>query len=67
MQKLIGVICLVGGVLLLVWGHNVAQSLGSQLNQAFTGSPSNKATYLYAAGAAIGAIGLFAIFFPGKK
>src|ERR1051325_7092548 len=66
MQKIFGVLCIVGGVLLLVWGHNVSLSLNSQINEVFTGEPSSKATYLYIGGAILEAVGLFAIFFSQK-
>jgi hypothetical protein len=64
MQKLIGVISLVIGVLLLVWGHNIAHSLDSQVKQLFTGAPTDRATYYYIAGTALGIFGLFQIFWP---
>jgi len=67
MQKIIGVISLVIGVLLLVWGHNIAQSVGSQVQQIFTGAPADRATYYYIAGTALGLFGLFQIFWPGKS
>ena len=38
MQKVIGVICLVAGVLLAVWGYNVAQSVGGQVSRIWSGS-----------------------------
>ena len=46
-QRIIGVICLIIGILLLVRGHDMAASLGSQVQQAFTGAPSNRSTYFY--------------------
>ena len=66
MQKVIGVICLVAGVLLAVWGYNVAQSVGGQVSRIWSGSPPEKATYLYAGGAVLGLIGLFQIFLAKK-
>ncbi|HKI68713.1 MAG TPA: DUF3185 family protein [Verrucomicrobiae bacterium] len=66
MQRAVGVICLVIGVLLLVWGHNASQSVGAQIQQVFTGSPPNKAMYLYAAGAVLSLTGLFQIFLAKK-
>ncbi|MGH7976143.1 MAG: DUF3185 family protein [Limisphaerales bacterium] len=66
MQKIIGVISLVIGVLLLVWGHNIAQSVNSQVKQLFTGAPVDRATYFYIAGAALVIFGLFQIFWPSK-
>jgi len=65
MQKGIGVICLVIGVLLLVWGHDVANSSGSQVEKAFTGAPADKATYFFLAGVGLGLFGLLLIF--GKR
>ena len=67
MKKIIGVISLVIGVLLLVWGHNIAQSPSSQIQQIFTGAPTDRATYYYIAGTALGIFGLFQILWPGKS
>ena len=66
MRKIIGVISLVIGVLLLVWGHEIAQSVDSQVKQLFTGAPTDRATYYYIAGTALGLFGLFQIFWPKK-
>jgi hypothetical protein len=62
MQKGIGIICVASGVLLLAWGHNLAQSVGGQLQHVFTGSPGDKAMHLYLGGTALGLSGLFLIF-----
>ncbi len=66
MQKGIGIICLVAGLLLIVWGHNLANSIGGQLQNAFTGAPGDKPMHLYIGGAAAMLIGLFLIFFKRK-
>jgi Protein of unknown function (DUF3185) len=66
MQKIIGVISLVIGVLLLVWGHDITRSVDSQVKQIFTGAPTDRATYYYIAGTALGLFGLFQIFWPKK-
>jgi len=66
MQKAIGVACLVVGVLLLVWGHNMSQSVGSQLKEAFTGSPTDKSMYFYIGGVVLSVFGVFRIFWSGK-
>lgn len=66
MNTIIGVICLVGGILLLVWGHNMAQSVGGQLHNAFTGSPGDKSMYCYIGGAVLCAAGLVQLFRKGK-
>jgi hypothetical protein len=66
MQKIIGVICLMLGILLLLWGHNIAQSVDSQVKQIFTGSPTDRATYYYIAGTGLGLFGLFQVLWPNK-
>ena len=66
MHRIIGVICLVIGVLLLVWGHDITKSVDSQVKQLFTGAPTDRATYYYIAGTALGLFGLFQIFWPKK-
>jgi hypothetical protein len=67
MRKIIGVIALVIGIMLLVWGHNIAQSLNSQVKNIFTGSPTDRATYYYIGGAALTLYGLFQIVWPLKR
>jgi hypothetical protein len=66
MKKIIGVVSLVIGVLLLVWGHNMAESVNSQVKQIFTGAPTDRATYFYIGGVALGLFGFFQIFWTRK-
>ena len=66
MQKAIGVACIVVGVLLIVWGHNISQAVGPQLERVFTGSSPNKAMFLYIGGAVLSVFGIFQIFFSKK-
>lgn len=66
MQKALGVVCLIGGLLLIFWGHNMAESVGGQLQNAFTGSPGDKPMWLYVGGTVLCVIGLFQIF-TGRK
>jgi Protein of unknown function (DUF3185) len=61
MSRIIGVICLVLGILLLVWGHDSAQSINSQVNNLLTGNPSNRTMYFYAGGAVLTIFGLLQI------
>ena len=68
MKKVIGVILLVVGVFLLVRGHDLSQSVGSQVKNIFTGSPASKVTQFYLGGAVCCAVGLVMTFFlPAKK
>jgi uncharacterized membrane protein len=61
-QKTIGVICLVVGLWLLLRGHDVVNSIGSQFTRAFTGAPLGKATHCYVIGVVVGLFGVFLIF-----
>lgn len=67
MQKIIGVICLVVGLLLIFKGHDIANSIGSQFSKAFTGEPIGKATHYTVAGIAVALLGGFLIFWNRKK
>jgi len=67
MQKITGIICIVVGVLLLVWGHNIAQSIGGQLQNIFTGSPGNKSMWLYIGGIVALILGVAQVFWPGRR
>lgn len=66
MQLAIGVVCLVVGVLLLMWGYNISRSVGSQLKEVFTGSPTDRAMYFYIGGVVLSVIGLFQVFVARK-
>jgi hypothetical protein len=66
MQKVVGIICLVAGVLLIAWGYNMAQSIGGQLQQVFTGSPGDKPMWLYIGGGTLCALGVFQILVTKK-
>ena len=62
MRKGIGVICIVLGVLLMVKGHDVANSIGSQFKRAFTGTPVDAAMKLYLTGMISDLMGLLLVF-----
>jgi len=67
MQRIIGIIALAIGIMLLVWGHNMAQSLDSQVKNIFTGTPTNRAMYFYIGGIALALYGAVQIIWPWKK
>ena len=67
MQKGIGVACLAVGLVLLFWGHNIAESLNSQVKNIFTGSPTDRAMYFYIGGTVLCAIGIGRLFWTLKK
>lgn len=55
MSKPIALAVLVVGAVLLIWGINSANSAGSEVSEALTGSPTDKSIWLIALGA-LGAI-----------
>ena len=67
MNKIIGVILLIVGVFLLIRGHDLSQTVNSQVKNLFTGSPNDKVMYYYLGGAVCGAVGLMQLLRSGKK
>jgi uncharacterized membrane protein YidH (DUF202 family) len=51
MRNLAGVVVLVVGIVLIVWGANASQSVSSDISRFFTGAVTNKAIYLIVGGA----------------
>jgi len=66
MKKGLGVIGLVAGVLLIVWGYKLSPSVNGQFTRIFTGSPGDKSMGVYVVGSAMAAFDVFQIYF-GKK
>jgi hypothetical protein len=66
-QKIIGLICLVIGIVLLVRGHDEAGSFGSQANQFIHGTPSDRSMYFYIGGIVLTIFGASQLVWPGKK
>ena len=59
-QKQIGgIVLIIVGLGLAYWGYEESSSLGSSLNQAFSGSPSDNVMIKYIGGAASLAVGAF--------
>lgn len=57
--KLVGIILVVVGAGLAVWGYQMSGSFESQVSKAFSGADTNKVMTLYIAGAASFVVGLF--------
>jgi hypothetical protein len=58
-KKLIGLVLLVVGIGLAIWGFQLSDSFGSRLNEALTGSHTDKVMLLYIGSAAAIVAGLF--------
>lgn len=66
MQKLIGIICLVAGVLFLVEGYNAAHEFGSKVHHVMTGSVPDRARFLLISGGVMTLIGVLQIYLAKK-
>lgn len=66
MQKVSGLVCLVVGGLLIYWGHNMSQAVGSQLNNIVSGSPGDKPMLFYIGGAILVILGLGSFAWKSK-
>ena len=58
-SKMIGVVLLVVGVVLLVWGIDVYGAFGSKLGRTISGDISNKALILFASGGICAGLGIY--------
>ena len=61
-KKIIGIVLAVVGIGLAFWGYRLSGGFGSQVSQAFSGSPSDKVMMFYIGGAASLVAGLFMLF-----
>ncbi|HEX9183734.1 MAG TPA: DUF3185 family protein [Burkholderiales bacterium] len=61
-KKIIGIVLVVIGVGLAYWAYRMSGSIGSQVTQAVTGSPTDKVMTYYIGGAVSLAVGLFLLF-----
>jgi hypothetical protein len=61
MNKTASLVLLAGGIVLLIFGYNAAQSASSAFSRIFTGSPSNKAIWMIVAGTIAAVLGLIGL------
>lgn len=65
-QRIIGLVLVVGGVLLLIQGIREADSFGSQLSKFFTDSPSDRAIWMTLGGVAAIIVGSTGALLPAR-
>jgi hypothetical protein len=58
MNKIISLALLVGGVVLIIFGIQASNSIGSDLSRFFTGSPTDNAIWMLVGGIVAAIIGL---------
>lgn len=59
LPKVIGIVLLVVGIALLLFGWNASQSLGDQVTETFTGRFTDETMWYLIGGAAAAAAGVF--------
>lgn len=57
MNKILSIALLAGGVLLIIYGVNASNSIGSSFSKLFTGSPTDESIWLLLGGIVVAAIG----------
>jgi len=59
MNKALGIGLLIAGIVLVIFGINASDSIGSDVSRFFTGTPTDKSIWLLIGGIVAGASGLF--------
>ena len=65
-NKLVFLALLAGGIVLLIFGINASNSVGSDVSRFFTGSPTDKAVWMIIGGAVAIVVGLVGTWRSGK-
>ena len=66
MTKMISVGLLAAGIVLLIFGMNASNSLGSDISRFFTGSPTDKTVWMLVGGALLSVVGAVGLLRGGK-
>jgi hypothetical protein len=61
MNRTLGLVLLIAGVVLLIYGAAASDSLTNGFSKLFTGSPSTKTITLIVSGVVLSVIGLFSL------
>ena len=67
MNKAIGAALLAVGIILIVFGLNASDSVGSSFSRFFTGNPTDKTMWFMAGGIAATVLGGILTFRPSKS
>jgi hypothetical protein len=66
MKTIISLVLLVGGILLIIFGINASESLGSDVSRFFNGAPTDKAIWMLIGGSVASIAGLSGLAFRSK-
>lgn len=58
-MKIVGIILMVAGAGLALWGYQLSGSIGSQITEAVTGADTDRVMTFYITGAASFVVGLY--------
>jgi hypothetical protein len=67
MNRMAGIIVLVVGIVLVGWGLNSSDSLGSRISRVFSDTPTDRTIYLVVGGALMTAAGASMIWYPKRR
>ncbi|MFU8847141.1 MAG: DUF3185 family protein [Opitutales bacterium] len=62
MSRFISIACLIGGIILIVFGIRAADSFSSDLSNFFTGNPTDEAIWMLVGGVVLIVIAGFGVF-----
>jgi hypothetical protein len=57
MNKIASLVLLIGGIVLIIYGVNASNSIGSDFSRLFTGSPTDKSIWLLIGGIVLALVG----------
>jgi len=66
MNKVLSIALLIVGIVLIIYGINASNSLGSDVSRFFTGSSTEKTVWLLVGGVVAAIVGLFGLFRASK-
>ena len=67
MNRIISLALVVTGVVLIVYGINASNSIGSDFSRLFTGSPTDKSVWLLIGGVVLAVLGSGGLFRGSKS
>ena len=67
MQRIVGIVLIVVGILMLIWGIQAADSVASEFSEFFTGNPTDRSMWLMIGGVAAMIVGGSLTAISGRK
>jgi divalent metal cation (Fe/Co/Zn/Cd) transporter len=67
MNKILSLAALAAGIILIVFGINSSNSIGSSFSRFFTGSPTDKSVWMLIVGVVLAVVGVASVFRRGES